>query len=51
MRAGEPLILLEDVQARAGFDVLQARFYTLAATQARLLAEQSAPQACAFPTG
>jgi HlyD family secretion protein len=49
VRAGEPLILLEDVQARAGFDVLQARFYTLAATQARLLAEQSAATSVRFP--
>jgi HlyD family secretion protein len=49
VRAGEPLILLEDVQARAGFDVLQARFYTLAATQARLLAEQSAASSVHFP--
>jgi HlyD family secretion protein/epimerase transport system membrane fusion protein len=49
VRAGEPLILLEDVQARAGFDVLQTRFYTLAATQARLLAEQSAATTVRFP--
>ena len=49
VRAGEPLILLEDVQARAGFDVLQARFYTLAATQARLLAEQSGATGVRFP--
>jgi HlyD family secretion protein/epimerase transport system membrane fusion protein len=49
VRAGEPLILLEDVQARAGFDVLQTRFYTLAATQARLLAEQSAATSVHFP--
>jgi HlyD family secretion protein len=49
VRAGEPLILLEDVQARAGFDVLQTRFYTLAATQARLLAEQSAAASVRFP--
>jgi HlyD family secretion protein/epimerase transport system membrane fusion protein len=49
VRAGEPLILLEDVQARAGFDMLQTRFYTLAATQARLLAEQSAAMSVRFP--
>jgi HlyD family secretion protein/epimerase transport system membrane fusion protein len=49
VRAGEPLILLEDVQARAGFDVLQTRFYTLAATQARLLAEQSGAPSVRFP--
>ncbi len=49
VHAGEPLILLEDIQARAGFDALQARFYTLAATQARLLAEQSAATGVRFP--
>ena len=49
VRAGDPLIVLEDVQARAGFDALQARFHTLAATQARLLAEQSAAASVRFP--
>jgi HlyD family secretion protein/epimerase transport system membrane fusion protein len=49
VRAGDPLIVLEDVQARAGFDALQARFHTLAATQARLLAEQSAAGSVSFP--
>jgi membrane fusion protein, type I secretion system len=41
VQAGDPLIVLEDVQARAGHDVLRARFHTLAAAQARLLAEQA----------
>jgi HlyD family secretion protein len=49
VRAGDPLIVLEDIQARAGFDALQARFHTLAATQARLLAEQSAAAGVRFP--
>jgi HlyD family secretion protein len=49
VRAGDPLIVLEDVQARAGFDALEARFHTLAATQARLLAEQSAAGSVSFP--
>jgi HlyD family secretion protein len=49
VQAGDPLIVLEDVQARAGFDVLQARFHTLAATQARLLAEQGAAASVVFP--
>jgi HlyD family secretion protein len=49
VRAGDPLIVLEDVQARAGFDVLQARFHTLAATQARLLAEQAGAAGVRFP--
>jgi HlyD family secretion protein/epimerase transport system membrane fusion protein len=49
VRAGDPLIVLEDVQARAGFDVLQGRFHTLAATQARLLAEQGGAAGVRFP--
>jgi HlyD family secretion protein/epimerase transport system membrane fusion protein len=49
VRRGDPLIVLEDVQARAGFDVLQARFYTLAATRARLLAEQAGVASVRFP--
>jgi len=49
VRAGDPLIVLEDVQARAGFDVLQTRFHTLAATQARLLAEQAGAASVRFP--
>jgi HlyD family secretion protein/epimerase transport system membrane fusion protein len=49
VRAGDPLIVLEDVQARAGHDVLKARFHTLAATQARLLAEQAGADAIRFP--
>jgi HlyD family secretion protein len=49
VRTGDPLIVLEDVQARAGHDVLQARFYTLAAAQARLLAEQAGSEEVGFP--
>jgi HlyD family secretion protein/epimerase transport system membrane fusion protein len=49
VRPGDPLIVLEDVQARAGFDVLQTRFHTLAATQARLLAEQAGSGSVRFP--
>jgi HlyD family secretion protein len=49
VRVGEPLIVLEDLQARASFDVLQTRFYTLAAVQARLLAEQVGAERLAFP--
>ena len=48
VRAGDPLIVLEDVQARAGFDALQARFHTLAATR-RVCWPSSRPRpACAF---
>jgi HlyD family secretion protein len=49
VQAGDPLIVLEDVQARAGHDVLRARFHTLAAAQARLLAEQAGAAEIRFP--
>jgi HlyD family secretion protein/epimerase transport system membrane fusion protein len=49
VQAGDPLIALEDVQARAGHDVLRARFHTLAAAQARLLAEQGGADDIRFP--
>lgn len=49
VQAGDPLIVLEDVQARAEHDVLQARFRTLAAARARLLAEQAGSDAIRFP--
>jgi HlyD family secretion protein len=49
VQAGDPLIVLEDVQARAGHEVLRARFYTLAAAQARLLAEQAGADDIRFP--
>lgn len=49
VRAGDPLIVLEDVQARAGFDMLQTRLYTLAAIQARLRAEQAYAGSVRFP--
>src|SRR5690606_8599414 len=49
VRAGDPLIVLEDVQARASVDVLRARFHTLGATQARLMAEQAGAKSVNFP--
>jgi HlyD family secretion protein/epimerase transport system membrane fusion protein len=49
VQAGDPLLVLEDVQVRAGHDVLRARFHSLAATQARLLAEQSGAAEIRFP--
>ena len=51
VQAGDPLIVLEDVQARAGHDVLRSRFHTLAAAQARLLAEQAGADDIRFPDG
>ena len=36
VQVGDPLVVLEDAQARAEYDVLRARFHTLAAAQARL---------------
>ena len=49
VQAGDPLIVLEDVQARAEHDVLQSRFYTLAAAHARLSAEQAGADDIRFP--
>ena len=49
VQAGDPLIVLEDIQARAGHDILQARLHTLAAAQARLLAEQAGADDIYFP--
>jgi HlyD family secretion protein len=49
VQAGDPLIVLEDVQARAGHDVLRSRFHTLAAAQARLLAERAGADDVRFP--
>ena len=49
VQPGDPLIVLEDVQARAGHDVLRARIHTLAAAQARLLAEQAGAADIRFP--
>lgn len=49
VQAGDPLIVLEDVQARTGHDVLRTRFHTLAAAQARLLAEQAGATDIRFP--
>jgi HlyD family secretion protein len=49
VQAGDPLIVLQDIQARAGHDVLRSRFHTLAAAQARLLAEQAGAADIRFP--
>jgi HlyD family secretion protein len=49
VHAGEPLIELEDVQARAGFELLETRLQTLTAAQARLLAEQANAASIHFP--
>ncbi|MEM7021816.1 MAG: HlyD family type I secretion periplasmic adaptor subunit [Pseudomonadota bacterium] len=49
VRVGDPLLVLEDVRVRAGHDVLRTRFHTLAAAQARLLAEQAGEEEIRFP--
>jgi HlyD family type I secretion membrane fusion protein len=49
VQPGDPLMVLEDIQARAGYDVLRVRFHTLAAAQARLLAEQAGADDIRFP--
>jgi HlyD family secretion protein len=48
VQAGDPLIVLEDVGVRANYDALQARRHTLAAAQARLMAEQAGADDISF---
>jgi HlyD family secretion protein len=47
--AGDPLVVLQEVQARATFDMLQAQQRTLQATMARLTAEQLFQDRVEFP--
>ncbi|MCB9947418.1 MAG: HlyD family type I secretion periplasmic adaptor subunit [Rhodospirillaceae bacterium] len=47
--AGDPLVLLEDTQASASYQLLHTQYLTLAATRARLVAEQSGADIVTFP--
>lgn len=49
VRAGQPLILFNDVEPRAAFDVLQNQYDSLAAQAARLTAEATGRSALDFP--
>lgn len=49
VRPGEPIIVLQDIQARAAHDVLQAHLYSLAAGRARLMAERAGSDDVDFP--
>jgi HlyD family secretion protein/epimerase transport system membrane fusion protein len=46
---GQPLVILEDLQARATFDMLNSQQWSLRATRARLLAEQANLTELEFP--
>jgi HlyD family secretion protein/epimerase transport system membrane fusion protein len=46
---GDPLVVLQEIQARAAFQVLEDRRGLLAAKRSRLLAEQGRKQAVRFP--
>ena len=48
---GQPLLLLDDVQARASFDVFQNQADALMAQSARFAAEAAGRRTLAFPTG
>lgn len=48
-RRGDPLILLESVQARTAYDAFEARLFMLTASQARLLAEQGGAGRVQYP--
>lgn len=47
--AGQPLVVLEGLQARAVLNALRHRFRTLRATEARLMAEQNNATRLVFP--
>ncbi|HET8727276.1 MAG TPA: HlyD family type I secretion periplasmic adaptor subunit, partial [Alphaproteobacteria bacterium] len=47
--AGEPLVVLQDIQASAQYDQLMGQYNTFLATQARLLAEQAEKPEIAYP--
>jgi membrane fusion protein, type I secretion system len=49
VQTGQPMLVLEDIQARATHDVLQSRLYSLAAIHARLVAEQARSDEIDFP--
>ena len=49
VREGEPLVVLQEIQARAAFQVLEDRRGLLAAKRARLLAEQGGKEVVGFP--
>lgn len=49
VRAGDPLVVLQETQARASFEVLQGQKRLLAAKLARLLSEQAGKDEAEFP--
>lgn len=49
VKAGDPLILLEDTMARASYELIATQYYTRAAQQARLLALQAEAGHIIFP--
>jgi len=51
VKAGDVLIVLDDTEARANFDVLQQQYMVLRATEARLLAEFNGDSTFTPPAG
>ena len=49
VQAGDPLVVLEEVQARAEFEMMQDRHRALMARQSRLQAERDGDDAVTFP--
>lgn len=49
VKAGDPLVVLQETQARAGFEELQHKKYLFAAKLARLLSEQARKSEVTFP--
>ncbi len=49
VKAGQPLVLMNKVQAKAQDDMTRVQYFTTLATQARLLAERDGKRTFAFP--
>jgi HlyD family type I secretion membrane fusion protein len=48
MAAGDPLVVIDDTQARAQYDVVRSQYLALKAREARLIAERDGATAVAF---
>jgi protease secretion system membrane fusion protein len=49
VKAGEPLVKMNDVQARANAEMTRVQYFTARAAEARLIAERDGKKALAFP--
>lgn len=49
VKAGQPLVKMNDIQARAQADIARVQYFAARATEARLTAERDGKQSVAFP--